>query len=62
MILFQLRDIAHRIVKAPRESCIKSTNIYPEHSVPPEFVLLLAGDPHWQGYYQRTQESLPYGK
>lgn len=62
MILFQSRDIAHRIVKVPRQSCINSTNIYPEHSVPPEFVSILVGDTHSRGYYQRTQKSLPYGK
>jgi hypothetical protein len=37
VILFQSRDIDHRIVKALRKFCINSTSIYPEHSAPPEF-------------------------
>jgi len=37
MILFQSRDMAYRIVKALRKSCINSTSIYPEHSSPKFF-------------------------
>jgi hypothetical protein len=37
MILFQSRDMAYRIVKAPRKSCINSTTTYPEQFSPPEF-------------------------
>jgi len=58
MILFQTRDIDHRIVKALRKFCINSTSIYPEHSAPPEFFQTWMGDIHGKATIGRTHSSL----
>jgi hypothetical protein len=58
VILFQSRDIDHRIVKALRKFCVNPTGIYPEQSAPAEFFSNLNGDIHQEGYHRRTQASL----
>jgi hypothetical protein len=58
MILFQSRDIDHRLVKALRKFCINSTSMYPEHSATPEVFTNLHLDIYREGYHRRTQASL----
>jgi hypothetical protein len=58
MILFQSRDIDHRLVKALRKFCINSTSTSPEHSAPSEVFTDLHLDIYREGYHRRTQASL----
>jgi hypothetical protein len=58
MILFQALDIDYRPVKTLRKFCINSTNIDPEHPVPPELFSTWMGDIHWRGYHRRKRASL----
>jgi hypothetical protein len=58
MILFQPRDIDHRLVKALRKFCINSTSMYPEHSATPEVFTNLRSDIYREGYHRRTPASL----